>query len=362
MLDATFLDNACFELHTVFECTADTFPEMTVCGGPKGVTFEGMDNSHVALMKYTVPAEQFSPSNYMCERSISIGLKSAALRTIFKMVDKDTKSLTMRYDSVESAHILQIFIAHNANRVSEFSVLLSSLTPYQADTPQLSYSAEVIMPSINLQRACQDFRQFHDCITLKLGMQKDGKDLCMTLDNIEGFFGKGALSEQLVYKSTDDETTHIDEKTSALCASYARLMTKFQGPTGAFIEIGNEGDTGSGAYRFVADEQGSVNALPSEKNDLFSQLGRDDAKGPQPMPEVTEYPEKQKRDKNDLIVALVDPIETLKFSLRFMSAFSRAHRCSKTVAISLKQNCPCRLEYAAGSTGVLVFYLAPNAS
>ena len=364
MLDATFFDSACFELHTVFECIADTFPEMTLCGGPKGITFEGMDNSHVALMKYTIPAEHFTPSHYMCERSISIGLRSSALRVIFKMIDKDTKSVTIRYDSVETTHVLQIFIAHNASRVSEFSVLLSSLTPYQADTPQVSYSAEVYMPSSNLQRACQDFRQFHDSITVKLGLQKDGKDLRMSDENIAVFFSKRANDEELVFDDSDDSASHLDEPTAALCASYRRLMTEFNGPRGAFIEIGNEGDNGAGAYRFVADEKSSHYTLPSASGDLFSQLEREAVKESITLTESTEHTEKLKRDasNNKATIALVEPIETLRFSLRFLSAFSRAHRCSKTVLLSLKKHCPCRLEYAAGSTGSLVFYLAPNAN
>ncbi|KNH07490.1 proliferating cell nuclear antigen PCNA [Perkinsela sp. CCAP 1560/4] len=361
MLDATFTDSACIDLHNAFECIADTFPEMTLRGDPRGITFEGMDNSHVALMIYSIPSESFAAKKFMCQRSTSIGLRSAGLRSIFKTIDKDTKSLTIRYDSIGSPHIIQILVEHNLSRVSEFSVLLSTLTPYIADTPQVFYSAEVRMPSFLLQRSCQDFRQFNDTIMLKVGLQKRGKDVVMDQENVAAFFSADAQEGDIRFEDSSDISQSGDDQTAALCASYKALMTEIEGPDGAFIEIGNEGDIGGGTYRFVADPSATLNGDSLTSRDLFTRLDRENEKS---VALHTDPVVKDKRDGplGNVCIAILEPIGSLRFSLRFLSAFSRAHRCSKEVLLSLKQNNPCRLQYNAGSTGDLVFYLAPNAS
>ena len=332
MLEATFSGAAAYEVRSVIECITDIFPETALVGDPGGLVFQGMDTSHVALVSFKVPADRIE--KFQCERNVCVGLSMAHLRTAIKGVERDTLSVTLRYDALTASESIEVEIEHSVSRLSVFLILLRTLTPDIADTPSLGYSTRVVMPSTLLLRYCQDLRQFGDTIHIKIDQHVEDDEIVET--NLESTHGK-------------TQNGFLDEISCA----------------GPYIEFGGNGDQGCGRLRLVAQaitphsrefsivkqeikKEAEIKNEPEIKRE--QEIKREHENGEEEIP----FP------SDDIGIEIIQPVE-LRFALRFMSSFSKAHKCAKKVVIQLKRDTPCVLQYKTESGSTLTFYLAPNA-
>ncbi|ETO04484.1 hypothetical protein RFI_32911 [Reticulomyxa filosa] len=133
-----------------------------------GISLQGMDSSHVALVAMALKKEGFA--DYRCDRDVTLGINFANLGKILKcMGSKDRLSIRAQEEG-DSA--LFVFESEDSNRMSNFELKLMQIDQEQLGVPETQYKAVIRMPSSELQRICKDLSAIGD--TVSISATKEG--------------------------------------------------------------------------------------------------------------------------------------------------------------------------------------------
>jgi proliferating cell nuclear antigen len=127
-----------------------------------GISLQGMDSSHVALVALVLKKEGFE--EYRCDRDVTLGINFASLGKILKcMGTKDRLSIRAQ-DEGDSA--LFVFESEDSSRISNFELKLMQIDQEQLGVPETKYKAAIRMPSSEFQRICKDLSAIGDTVSI----------------------------------------------------------------------------------------------------------------------------------------------------------------------------------------------------
>lgn len=134
-----------------------------------GITLQGMDNSHVALVEMLLRSDAFH--HYRCDRTVSLGMNHNNLSKIMKCANNDDIVTLKAVDQSPDSCSL-VLESKNGDKTSDFMINLVRIDAEQLGIPDTEYSAHVKMSSGEFQRICRDLSQFGDTVQISCTKQE----------------------------------------------------------------------------------------------------------------------------------------------------------------------------------------------
>lgn len=130
-----------------------------------GISFQSMDQSHVALVSMFIHADNFS--DYRVDKKITLGVKLQNLHKILKCAENND-ILTLECDQ-EDPQVLTIrFESMKHEKVSKFSLNLVNQDEEQLQLPDTVYASRVNLPSAEFTRIIREMAQLSENIVIKV--------------------------------------------------------------------------------------------------------------------------------------------------------------------------------------------------
>lgn len=157
-----------------------------------GISMQGMDTSHVALVTFTLHAAEFD--FFRCDRPQKIGLKMKILQKIMKTSGpNDSLAISTDDDSDTVTFVFQ----SSDDRVAKFKIAQSEIESSDLFVPEQDYKASFDMPAALFQRICRD-----------LGSMGDSLQIAVTRTSVTfettGDAGEGSVTLRGAPKGEDD--------------------------------------------------------------------------------------------------------------------------------------------------------------
>lgn len=131
----------------------------------EGISFQAMDQSHVALVSLHLSSEVFQ--DYRCDRKFSLGIKLQNLHKILKC-GENGDVLTLECDQ-EDPQVLNLrFESLKHEKTSRFALNLVNQEEEQLQLPDSTYAAKVVLPSGEFLRIVREMTQLAENIAIKV--------------------------------------------------------------------------------------------------------------------------------------------------------------------------------------------------
>jgi len=127
-----------------------------------GIGLQAMDNSHVALVAFSLHGPGFDLLS--CDSPFSSGVNLASLSTVLRCAE-DNAIITLKADKDGDALEL-IFDDVDNDQVSEFKLTLMHIDNERLEIPETEYDAVVSMSSAEFSRICKRLQHFSDSIQI----------------------------------------------------------------------------------------------------------------------------------------------------------------------------------------------------
>ena len=173
------------DLKAVVGAIATLLEEATFAATAEGITFKGMDPSHVALIDVSWPNSAFA--SYRCDSEVKFGVRIDELSKLIRRAAK-TDDITMSI--AEDNQPLQLAIG--SNKRYKMRLIESSAT--DTPLPKIGFDASVKMSSAALDKALGDVQAVSEYVTMSA-----------TTEGVT-FSGKGDVGEGSTDVSGEDES------------------------------------------------------------------------------------------------------------------------------------------------------------
>ena len=126
----------------------------------EGISFRGMDPSHVALIDIHWPNSAFE--QYDCDTSVKFGVRVDEFSKLMRRAEKkDTIEVTVGDDSM-----LFIRISNN-NYVKEYKVRLIETSAASTPLPKLNFNCKVVLATIAFDKILSDIQVISDYLSIE---------------------------------------------------------------------------------------------------------------------------------------------------------------------------------------------------
>ena len=215
MFEAKLLDGSLWK--KIIESIKDVVEDANwECSG-SGISLQGMDSSHVALVSLNLKSDGFDP--YRCDRNISLGLSSSNLSKILKCSSNDD-SVIIRTSDI-SDNVSFIFESSNSEKVSQFDLKLMNIDTEHLGIPEMDYDSIVKLPSTEFQRICRDLSLLGESV--QIACTKDGIQFTSS-----GSIGSGKISLRPNSTAENvDETVNIELNEPVVLSFALRYLNFF---------------------------------------------------------------------------------------------------------------------------------------
>lgn len=156
--------------------------EATFVATAEGITFRGMDPSHVALIDVSWPNSAFE--RYECDSDIKFGVRIEEFSKLIKRADKKDSIVI----SISKQNMLIITIGDN----KKYKMRLIESSATDTPLPKIPYECKVVLPSPKLDKILGDVQVVSDYLTIH------------TKNSKADFSGKGDSGEVLIDVEDDD--------------------------------------------------------------------------------------------------------------------------------------------------------------
>ncbi len=183
------------DIKAIISAVSTLVEEATFVANSEGITFRGMDPSHVALIDITWPNSAFE--KYSCDSEVRFGVK---IDELSKLVKRAAKKDTIEITTVDSMLGVKIGTA------KKYKIRLIETSENETPLPNISYDAKLAMEVSTFEKTLGDIDVLADYVTITT----DGKK--------SEFAGKGEAGEVTVEVADGDEGVHelgTKEKSSA---------------------------------------------------------------------------------------------------------------------------------------------------
>lgn len=205
------------DLKAIISAISTLVEEATFVATAEGITFRGMDPSHVALIDISWPNSAFE--KYECDSDIKFGVRIDEFSKLIKRADKSNNIEI----SISENNMLLVTIG--SNKKYKMRLIESSAT--DTPLPKIPYDAKITMSSSSFDKILGDVQVVSDYLTIH------------TSDTKAQFSGKGDSGEVIIDLSTDmkeiEEISSKDDSTGTYSLEYLNPVVKAVGTTAGNI-------------------------------------------------------------------------------------------------------------------------------
>jgi len=205
--------NTSEEWKAVISSITTLVEEATFEATVEGITFRGMDPSHVALIDISWPNSAFE--KYNCDSDIKFGVRVDEFSKVIKRAEKK-ESIEI---SISDDNMLQILIGKN----KKWSMRLIEGSASDTPLPKISYDSKIGLSSSTFDKILGDIDVVSDYLSIK------------TATNNAEFSGKGDSGEAVINfeKGMEglEEITVNQECTGTYSLEYLNPIVKAMGST-----------------------------------------------------------------------------------------------------------------------------------
>ena len=205
--------NTSDEWKAVISSITTLVEEATFEATVEGITFRGMDPSHVALIDISWPNSAFE--KYNCDSDIKFGVRVDEFSKVIKRAEKK-ESIEI---SISDDNMLQILIGKN----KKWSMRLIEGSASDTPLPKISYDSKIGLSSSTFDKILGDIDVVSDYLSIK------------TATNNAEFSGKGDSGEAVINfeKGMEglEEITVNQECTGTYSLEYLNPIVKAMGST-----------------------------------------------------------------------------------------------------------------------------------
>lgn len=196
------------DLKAIISAISTLVEEATFVASAEGITFRGMDPSHVALIDISWPNSAFE--KYECDGDIKFGVKIDELSGIIRRVGKK--------DKIEIALSDDNKLLITINETKKYKIRMIESSSSDTPLPKVSYDAKLIMSLSTFDKILGDIDVVSEYLTIT------------TKGSKSEFSGKGDSGEvTLEINGKDDGVNEIsatEECTSTYSLEYLNPITK----------------------------------------------------------------------------------------------------------------------------------------
>ena len=207
------MTNGSDDLKAIISAISTLMEEATFVATEEGITFRGMDPSHVALIDILWPNSAFE--NYECDDKIEFGVNIVDFSKLIKRADKKD---AIKID-VSDDNNLQVVIGKNKN----YKIRLIESSSTDTPLPKVPYNSKFIIESAAFNRVLGDIQVVSDYLTIT------------TKTNGVVFSGSGDSGDAHVdFKKNNDELIELqvdEEGAGTYSLDYLNPVVKAVGNT-----------------------------------------------------------------------------------------------------------------------------------
>lgn len=204
------------EWKAILSAISTLVEEATFEATAEGISFRGMDPSHVALIDISWPNSAFE--KYECDGDIKFGVRIDEFSKLIKRADK-TDSITISIADT----LLEIIIGKN----KQYKMRLIESSATDTPLPKIPYDTKISMGSTLFDKILGDVQVVSDYLTIK------------TAQDRAEFSGKGDSGEVLIsLQKQQDELSEIsvkEESTGTYSLEYLNPIVKAVGTASGSI-------------------------------------------------------------------------------------------------------------------------------
>ena len=205
------------DLKAIISAISTLVEEATFVSNAEGITFRGMDPSHVALIDISWPNSAFE--KYQCDSDTKFGVRIDEFSKLIKRADKqDSFEISISEDNM-----LLVTIGNN----KKYKMRLIESSASDTPLPKISYDAKIELTSNTFDKILGDVQVVSDYLTIKASNSK------------AEFSGKGDSGEVVIdLEKGMEETTNISAKQESIgtySLEYLNPIVKAVGTTAGTV-------------------------------------------------------------------------------------------------------------------------------
>lgn len=204
------------EWKAILSAISTLVEEATFEATAEGISFRGMDPSHVALIDISWPNSAFE--KYECDGDIKFGVRIDEFSKLIKRADKADSIMISIADT-----LLEIIIGKN----KQYKMRLIESSATDTPLPKIPYDAKISLASTLFDKILGDVQVVSDYLTIKTVQEK------------AEFSGKGDSGEVLIsLQKQPDELSEIsvkEESTGTYSLEYLNPIVKAVGTASGSI-------------------------------------------------------------------------------------------------------------------------------
>jgi len=209
--------NGSDDLKAIISAISTLVEEATFVATAEGISFRGMDPSHVALIDISWPNSAFE--KYECDSDIKFGVRIDEFSKLIKRADKK--------DSIEISISEQNLLLVSVGKNKKYKMRLIESSATDTPLPKIPYDTKISLSSSSFDKILGDVQVVSDYLTIS------------TTDSKAEFSGKGDSGEVVIDldKDTDDvnEISSTKESMGTYSLEYLNPVVKAVGTTAGSI-------------------------------------------------------------------------------------------------------------------------------
>ncbi len=200
--------NGSDDLKAIISAISTLVEEATFVATAEGITFRGMDPSHVALIDISWPNSAFE--KYECDSDIKFGVRIDEFSKLIKRADKK--------DSIEISISDQNMLLVTVGKSKKYKMRLIESSATDTPLPKIPYDSKIILSSSKFDKILGDVQVVSDYLTIH------------TADSKGDFSGKGDSGEVVIdLEKDDEEITSNEDSVGTYSLEYLNPVVKAVG-------------------------------------------------------------------------------------------------------------------------------------
>ena len=204
------------DLKAIISAISTLVEEATFVATSEGITFRGMDPSHVALIDISWPNSAFE--KYECDGDIKFGVRIEEFSKLIKRADKK--------DGIEISISEQNLLLITIGKNKKYKMRLIESSATDTPLPKIPYSSKIILPTSKFDKILGDVQVVSDYLTIR------------TTSSKSDFSGKGDSGEVVIdieNGSEDIEISSEGDSTGTYSLEYLNPVVKAVGHTAGSV-------------------------------------------------------------------------------------------------------------------------------
>jgi proliferating cell nuclear antigen len=205
------------DLKAIISAISTLVEEATFVASAEGITFRGMDPSHVALIDISWPNSAFD--KYECDSDIKFGVRIDEFSKLIKRADKNDNIEI----SISEDNMLLVKIGQNKH----YKIRLIEGSATDTPLPKIPFDTKIELPITSFDRILGDVQVVSDYLTIKAD------------DSKAAFSGKGDSGEVIIDLTRNQQELRClsvkEESTGTYSLEYLNPVVKAVGTTAESI-------------------------------------------------------------------------------------------------------------------------------